>query len=386
MKTIVIMLAGLLMFHSASAESCLPNGITFSTQAQVNSFQANNPNCTQIEGDVIICGYNISNLDGLNVVTSIGGSLVIQCNQILPDLSGLENLASVGGNLTFTGNISLTSLDGLNNLAVVGTDLVIQCNDQLVDLSGLGSLSSVGGMLWIDDNDMLASLNGLTSLAYVTGLVRICSNPSLESLAGLEGLDYIGGSLIIGGQGHLGSLGNPLLADLTGLNNLISVGGNLDIGFNASLVSLNGLDNVTPESIYGMFIYFNDALSNCAIQSVCGYLGNPTGIIDIHDNAPGCSNIGEVSAACEGLAAGTGCTKEGFSLYPNPSGFQVTIETREDQHRNQMTVYNVNGRVVMKRMLFESRTVIDITPLPHGVYLVSLVNDRSVHMARFIKL
>ena len=84
------------------SQPCLPQGITFYTQAQVDNFQVNHPNCTQIEGDVGIWGYEINNLDSLIVLTSIGGDLNIYSNASnnhLTNLSGLDNVNSIGGNL-----------------------------------------------------------------------------------------------------------------------------------------------------------------------------------------------------------------------------------------------------------------------------------------------
>jgi len=54
------------------SQPCLPEGITFSTQEQIDNFQTNYPNCTEIEGGVMITGNDITNLDGLSVITSIG--------------------------------------------------------------------------------------------------------------------------------------------------------------------------------------------------------------------------------------------------------------------------------------------------------------------------
>ena len=34
-------------------QACLPDGIKFSTQADIDNFQTNHSNCTEIEGDVI---------------------------------------------------------------------------------------------------------------------------------------------------------------------------------------------------------------------------------------------------------------------------------------------------------------------------------------------
>lgn len=70
---------------------------------------------------------DITNLDGLNLITSIGGSLTI-FNNLLLSLTGLENLTSIGGSLYIGSNGSgngsyLTSLDGLDNLLSIGGHL-----------------------------------------------------------------------------------------------------------------------------------------------------------------------------------------------------------------------------------------------------------------------
>ncbi len=57
------------------SQPCLPSGITFSTQDQIDNFSINYPNCTEIEGYVLIEGSNITNLDGLEVLTSLGSDL-----------------------------------------------------------------------------------------------------------------------------------------------------------------------------------------------------------------------------------------------------------------------------------------------------------------------
>jgi len=45
------------------SQGCLPEGITFTTQAQIDSFPINYPGCTEIEGDVGIVGDDIYNLN-----------------------------------------------------------------------------------------------------------------------------------------------------------------------------------------------------------------------------------------------------------------------------------------------------------------------------------
>jgi len=104
MKKFYIILIALIIASGAKAQSaqpcstCLPEGIWFCTQAHIDNFQTNYPDCTEIEGDVSInSGSDITNLNGLIVLTSIGGYLNICCNTSLTSLTGLEGLTSIGG-------------------------------------------------------------------------------------------------------------------------------------------------------------------------------------------------------------------------------------------------------------------------------------------------
>ena len=130
MKTKLLIITMLVVQISALSQPCLPDGITFTTQAQIDNFQINFPNCTEIEGDVYIWGDDIINVDGLNILTSIGGNLGIgfdegggSGNPILNSLEGFGNLITIEGDLGFFG------YDGLENLS--GDDLVefyVDCN------------------------------------------------------------------------------------------------------------------------------------------------------------------------------------------------------------------------------------------------------------------
>jgi len=264
---------------TVSSQPCLPGGITFTNQAQIDSFQTNYPTCTEIEGDVRIIGDDISNLNGLNVLTSIEGSLIIVLNDILINLTGLENLTYISGNLevgtfdiNYVGNPSLNSLTGLENLDSIGGDFFIYANGALESLSGLESLASISGSLSITHNTTLTSLAGLETLILIGGGILIggpfVGNVSLNSLTGLNNVTSIGGNLQIkhndalanlSGLDNLNTIGGNLwlydvdnLSNLTGLENLASIGGSLIIGYdyygfggNNSLVDLTGLDNLS---------------------------------------------------------------------------------------------------------------------------------------------
>ena len=153
MKKLYFLIIALLAIYSAMAQGCLPEGITFTTQEQIDNFQTDYPGCMEIEGDVIIEeSYSgaILNLSGLNVITSIGGNLVIENNNGLSHLAGLENLISIGKNLDISINNSLTSIAGLGNLTSVGgDDIFIYGNNSLLSISALSGLTIINGNLLI---------------------------------------------------------------------------------------------------------------------------------------------------------------------------------------------------------------------------------------------
>ena len=148
-----------------SSQSCLPEGITFLTQEQIDNFQTDNPECSEIEGDVFIeGGTNIVSLNGLNVVTSIGGYLIIAGNDSLYSLEGLENLQTIGGGLSIgnyyswcAGNPNLSDISALFNLTSIGGGLVV-CGSSLSSLEGLENIDpiSISGVIFILDNPMLS--------------------------------------------------------------------------------------------------------------------------------------------------------------------------------------------------------------------------------------
>ena len=373
---------------------CLPEGITFSTQEEIDNFQTNYPGCTEIEGSVTIDGYDINNLNGLSVLTSIGGDLQIEFNNALTSLTGLDNLSSIGGrlwivfnnalisltgldNVTFIGgdlqkilgndvlasltgldnitsilgsldissNAALTSLTGLDNVTSIGGDLQIQGNAAMASLTGLENVTSIGGNLYIAANDTLTSLIGLDNLTSIGGSLGIGnfmagSNPALTSLAGLENLTTIGGGL--------GIDCNPVLTSLTGLEGLNTINGSLTIGSffsgNAALSNLIGLNNLAAGSIDNLNISYNSSLCNCDVQSICDYLTSPNGTIEIHDNAPGCNSQMEVEEDCENNCLPEGIT---FTTQAEIDNFQTNYpgctEIEGDVTINGDDIANLNG-------------------------------------------
>lgn len=241
------------------SQPCLPEGITFSTQAEIDNFQINYPNCTVIEGNIIVSGNYITNLNGLNSLTSVGGNLLITNCFSLQNLSGLENITSVAGNLIVgkntsfsSGNPILNNISGLSSLNSVGGNLAIIKNDLLTSLSGLNNLNSINGSLLIGGlnlnfvygNATLNSITALSKLKHVGSSIMILYNPALMTLSGLDSLSSCEGNLVV--------LLNHQITNFSGLDNIASIDGSLILGGNNSLVSLSGLENL--DSLGGLSI------------------------------------------------------------------------------------------------------------------------------------
>ena len=130
-------------------------------------------------------------------------------------------------------NPSLTSLEGLNNITSLGGSLNVQGNSSLITLEGIDSLTIVDGALEIINNDSLTSLNGLENITEVSSDISafgfgltVTGNNNLISLSGLENIISLEGDLTIGEsqQGDPFAGANPALTNFCDIKQLIDNG------------------------------------------------------------------------------------------------------------------------------------------------------------------
>ncbi|MEA3446596.1 MAG: T9SS type A sorting domain-containing protein [Bacteroidota bacterium] len=433
-RILLIFVMGIMLQSFSYGQGCLPNGIHFGTQAEIDNFPSNYPGCTIIEGDVEIYemggmitnldslivlteihgalrigGFpvmylplqNLTSLNGLNNLTSIDSSLFIGTTK-LSNLNGLEQLTSIGGNLTIgieawvsAGNGLLEDISALSNLSSIGGSLTIEHNNSLVTLTGLEGLTTVGGSIFIGENYSLVSLDGLDNLTTIMGGLFIGNdgmfslpNPSLVSISGLNGLTSIGEDLIIfsdslisltGLEGltnipgglEIGAKYN--LINLTGLNNLSDIGGYLFIAGNDVLTSLTGLENLSSIGD-DLYIQSNPLLSTCAISGICDYLDNPNGTIYINNNATGCNSEQEIDSLCN--IPGSIFENDYhhyLQIVPNPANSFIEITNEHNLKITRVNIYNQLGQMLIEREAADS--LIDISRLSTGIYFVEIVTD-----------
>jgi hypothetical protein len=321
---------------AACATHCLPDGISIISQVQIDSFQVNYPGCVDVMGDVWIHGGNdITGLNGLNVITSIGGTLNISHNQDLTSLNGLDNVSVLGKSLQIYQNKNITSLSGLDNIYSIGSNLQIENNDSLVSLEGLDNLNSIGGSVKIYHSDALISLENLNNLYFIGGYLRIYNNDNLVSLAGLE--------------------------------------------------------NVESGTINDLVIKYNSSLAMCAVQSICDYLAAPSGIIEIHNNAPGCNSPEEVEDACW-TSVDVLDSDDLFNIIPNPFELNTVISYALNCSSHiTIIISDLSGRSVLtltdehqQQGKHEQRFYLE--GLNPGIYFFTLKTNEGILTKKIIKL
>jgi hypothetical protein len=238
MKKYILIVLIFAKFGLSNAQSCLPEGIYFTTQSQIDSFPINFPGCNWIEGDIIInssARSEITNLLGLSGLTRVDGSLLIFSNDSLTSLDGLNNLSMIGNEFMVLSNYQLVNLSGLEGLMSIGGYTSIIRNFFLIDFTGLGNLSSVGYSVNITENRNLVSLNGLGQLDSIPGYLMIVENEKLTDISNFNGLVYTQGLLI---------KDNDSLNNLSGLNSLLHIGDDLEISRSLALQSFEGLNSL----------------------------------------------------------------------------------------------------------------------------------------------
>ncbi|MBM3403738.1 MAG: hypothetical protein FJY10_02470 [Bacteroidetes bacterium] len=367
MKKSILLLIILSVFLKGWSQPCLPEGIGFNYQSQIDSFQINHPNCTKVLGDVAIIGEDIENLQGLSSIVEVEGFMAIATCYLLGSLDGLENLKYV------------KSLD-------------IQWNSQLKNLEGLENLKSIKWDMHIISNFSLNEIDGLDSLGYVGGDLQIAQNPVLSSIIGMRSLRNIGGGI--------GIWENPVLSDLSGLIGLQTINGELYISDNDALTSLHGLDSISAPSIHVLKIKDNSHLSDCAIRSICNLLDIPFMNTDISNNAPGCNSEEEVDSACVSLSINSNEISTHISIYPNPADNMINVILPEsgmwenlsaDLNGIHYSNINTEGSFIeiddimgkkWKEVAFikgQREISLDVSYLPTGLYLVRLLVKGSTY-------
>ncbi|MGJ8666104.1 MAG: hypothetical protein ACSHW7_07050 [Patiriisocius sp.] len=228
---------------------------------------------------------NIQNIDGLSNLSASEdiavSSIEIYQNAVLQNINGLSGIQKwLEGQITITENPLLTNINGLENLIdVSSTTIYIGENIQLENIDRLSSIeNSAFSSFYIINNPLLQNINGLSNLSSPLFNLDISGIPNLTNLDALNSIPVIY---------NLNIINNISLTSIEALSNteIANENGSLYIWSNDSLLSLNGLENLST-GIVEFSIRANDNLEDfCAVLNTFQDITQPIPTYTVDSNA-----------------------------------------------------------------------------------------------------
>jgi len=395
------------------SETCLLEGITLSKQSQIDSFPIEYFGCKIVYGDMIISGDEIKSLRGLGQIEEIKGNLYISQNDTLTSLNGLDNLKIINGDLVISNNPQLENIQDLSSLTHVN-NLRIESNDILTNLEGLGNLSGGIQSMIFSNNQNQNSLQGLSNtlnLAQTT--VQLINLPALDNISYFQGIDTIYDlkisfcPLIEDLQDFTSSeqidrilIENMKITSLEGLPNkeyfkTLHLKGNYNLssflGLNDSLVieafilenngAFESLESLPQGTIItdSLSLIDNKNLAFCIHPSICMFVRNHPGRINIVSNQDGCNSESQILEAC--ISSNDDIQPLDFRIRPNPTSGIIEIQTNTNIPFDVM-LYDGLGRSYP----FSNQGQIDISSLQSGLYYLKITTESKSKSYKIIKI
>lgn len=317
----------------AVTDICPPGDVIFTNQAQVDAFLFQYPDCTEINGNVIVNGEDSS-------ITS---------------LEGLVNLETITGNLSIL-STNVQNLDDLANLTGTLNGIGIANNSQLNDISGLGGITQVNREFIVTNNETLEDLEGLNLTNIGSGV----SDAELES------------------QLVLNISANANMTSLNGLESLVSLNNRmLIIANNAQLTDIAAIENIDPATVGGIYILGNESLSMCNIDLLCNFGSLDEGNqVFIENNDDGCNTGAEVEDACQNMSNELFLASD-VSIYPNPFTNQLSIQLPSNMGKVKVSIVNVSGRVLMQKEVSTFGQFTNLDQLAKGLYFIQIRSENG---------
>lgn len=320
MKKITFYLIVFLLTNICYSQCPTTNFLEFNSQAEVDEFLVDYPNCTELNTQLRI-GVNpgsesdITNLDAFANIEIINGHLNLQNNPLLTSLEPFFGviLNNPGENSlqnhTIINSPLITTLEGLFSPETFlnGPGLEISAMNGLTSLAGLENLTGIEGMIYLAGNEQLTNIDALSNISGEIGSIVIGGHPNLESISGLEGITGLSGDFTFFGF-LLWINDNDLIEDLNSLSNIQTVndvalfdGSRVFIDDNASLQNIDGISQLDFSILSSLEfrIRDNSNLSICNVESVCGLIANDDNAdIIINNNNTYCTSIADVINEC----------------------------------------------------------------------------------------
>ena len=76
-----------------------------------------------------------------------------------------------------------------------------------------------------------------------------------------------------------------------------------------------------------------------------------------------------------------------FNIFPNPANSQISIAIKQPStlENTFVSIYNIQGQLIMQQLLIKDQTELDIDRLAKGVYVLELRNNNNVEKIKMVK-
>ncbi len=260
---------------------------------------------------------------------------------------------------------------------LISIDISTATTSIIAGLPVLGMSSGTTSFDEVNGNFILQSSASFYSINVNTGNIVVNSAPT--SFSELQ-FDNVSGKLY---GLHLGST-----TDVVDIN--INAGtyttiANMPVmGYASTLTSFDEMNNIytygASSTLFSVDVNSGTIVSSPAFPVV--FPGE--NIIELHyDNANGTLyglHWGEIRTTV-GLSNNGLTTSANFSVYPNPTSTQLTIDTEEDVDR--IEILDITGETIKSEIL--KTNTINVSDLPSGIYFIKVATAEGSIAKRFVK-
>lgn len=335
---IILTLISLYLHVVACQSQCDTLQLLISTQSQLDSFKRLYPECRVLKR-LEINGDGIDNIEGINVLDSIGTLLIRRTN--------IEVL-----NLDFLKAVNILEIDNNNNLS------------KFHKLSVSNELS-----LKIRNNFNLTEIDSIK--ANNCDVFHVANSEKLQVISNIE--------LVSSKRINLANIGNNLVIHNMNIKHLsiFEILNNKDFSIHNSNIIVseiqilnNRFENLPfLNSIIisdKLLVVYNEILTNCNTNYVCSLLLERPEIVDILANGPGCKNKQEVLENCT-LSDRQIQKPQNLGIIPNPTKDEFKFYTNAAY--DDIWMYNQVGQRISVSTTGDR---IDVSYLPTGIYYLYL--------------
>ncbi len=380
------------LFLIAPTFSQCPTGnVKLISQAEVDQFIIDFPNCTKISGKLSLVGNDIRDLSGVSKIKEVAeqviiatdekfgspsynldfksltsaGSLTVGSNYNLEEIN-LTNLNFVKEDVIFTENFNIKKIDlpnlsgeikrlhfvhlfkleSINICKIEKTSSFDLAKNSILNTICIDNLKDAGDFSFTE-NDVLDNLDVLKNITTFNS-IWISQNNNLSNVDVFENITTLK---------SLSIQRNPKLTNLNGFKNLLNLSGSLFIQNNSSLTDCSSLCNL-----------FNSQ----------GFTSTNNGI---SNNSSSCNTLKEIKEVCSTLSIEEGDLVTNFRIYPNPTEGKITFNY--DLSNANYKIHDILGRSLKEEKTLSNS--IDISEFKSGIYFLTVRKDNKIFAKTIVK-